>query len=256
MLIRAIATCLALAGPALAEIPADLARADLEQGWRDGAMHVSGLTIRMAPGWHTYWRAPGDAGIPPSFNWSGSGNVREVRVHFPTPEVYDAYGLRSIGYTDQVTFPLMIETRDPAKPVTLRGEIDIGVCDEICVPVTLRVRANLPAGGAHDRGLAALLADQPERGGAMSCEITPIADGLRVMAVADVPRMRGQEVAVIETGNAAVWVSSPVVRRVGTRVTAEVEMVAPTAKPFALARSEVRMTVIAGGRAIEMLGCD
>ena len=90
----------------------------------------------------------------------------------------------------------------------------------------------------------------------MSCEITPIADGLRVMAMADVPRMRGQEVAVIETGNAAVWGASPVVQRVGTRMTAEVEMGAPTAKPFALARSEVRMTVIAGGRAIEMLGCD
>ena len=81
---------------------------DVVTGWRDGATHVAGLTIRMAPGWHTYWRAPGDAGIPPDFNWSGSANVRDVRVHFPVPEVFEDNGLRSIGYMDQVTFPLLV----------------------------------------------------------------------------------------------------------------------------------------------------
>ena len=90
----------------------------------------------------------------------------------------------------------------------------------------------------------------------MTCDIAPIADGLRLAATADVPRMRGREIVVIETGDASVWVSPATSKRSGDRLKAEVEMVAPTAKPFALARSEVRMTIIAAGRAVEMLGCN
>lgn len=255
MFLRVFALLVALSSPAIAEVPDNLARADVVPGWRDGSTHVSGLSIRMAKGWHTYWRAPGDAGIPPSFNWSGSTNVKSVSVHFPVPEVYDTYGMRSIGYTDHVTFPLVIEAKDPSLPITLRGEIDIGVCDEICVPVTLQVGANLPAGGDHHAGLAQLLKDRPSRVGKMTCEMTPIADGLRVVAVADVPLMRSDEIAVIETRNSAVWVSPPVLKRKGNRLQAVVEMVPPNAKPFALARSDVRLTVIAGGRAVEILGC-
>ena len=255
MLRYVFAALACLATPALSEVPDNLARADVVTGWRDGATHVSGLTIRMAQGWHTYWRAPGDAGIPPSFNWSGSSNVAGVAVQFPVPEVLEQYGTRSIGYTDEVTFPLMIRTRDTSKPVRLRGEINIGVCDEICVPVTLQVSADLPAGGSKDRGLATLLLDQPEKGAALNCDISPIADGLRLIAVTALQPMRGEEVAVIETGDQRVWVSTPKLKRKGDRLSAEVEMVAPSAKPFALARSDVRMTVLAGGRAVEMIGC-
>jgi DsbC/DsbD-like thiol-disulfide interchange protein len=255
MFLRVIAFLVALSSPAIAQVPDNLARAEVMTGWRDGATHVSGLSIRMAKGWHTYWRAPGDAGIPPSFNWSGSTNLKSVRVHFPVPEVYDTEGMRSIGYTDQVTFPLMIKPKDPSQPVTLRGTIDIGVCDEICVPVTLQVSASLPAGGDHHAGLAQLLKDRPARGGQMTCEITPIADGLRVVAMADVPLMQSDEIAVIETRNSAVWVSPPVLKRNGKRLQAVVEMVPPNAKPFGLARSDVRLTVISDGQAVEILGC-
>ena len=255
MFLRVLAFLVALSCPAIAQVPDNLARADVMAGWRDGSTHVSGLSIRMAKGWHTYWRAPGDAGIPPNFNWSGSTNVKSVRVHFPVPEVFDTYGITSIGYTDNVTFPLVIETKDPSLPVTLRGEIDIGVCDEICVPVTLQVAATLPSGGDRHTGLAQLLKDRPARVDQMSCEITPIADGLRVVAIANIPQMRSDEVAVVETRNSAVWVSPPVLKRNGKQLRATVEMVPPNAKPFALARSDVRLTVIAGGRAVEIIGC-
>ncbi len=209
----------------------------------------------MAKGWHTYWRAPGDSGIPPSFNWSGSSNVAAVGVGFPVPEVLDQYGMRSIGYTDEVTFPLVIRTRDKSQPILLKGEIHIGVCDEICVPVTLKVSAELPAGGNRTQALSKLLKDRPEQGGSLTCEIAPIADGLRLVATASLSAMPGTEVAVIETGDARVWVSSPKLTRKGRKLSAEVEMVPPDAKPFALARADVRMTVMAGGRAVEMIGC-
>ena len=262
MIRSAIATILALSFTALsAPAPAqqalsDLARAELMSGWRDGGTHVAGLTIRLSPGWKTYWRAPGDAGIPPSFNWSGSRNIKSVKVQFPVPEVMDQNGFRSIGYHDDVTFPLWIEPRDASAPISLQGEIEIGVCEEICVPVTLQVSGTLPASGQRGGPLSTMIGDRPDRATGLRCDIAPIADGLRLSATVALPRMSGEEVAVIETGDPDVWVSPPVVTRNGGILTAEAEMVPPSAKPFALARSDVRMTVLAGGRAVEMLGCD
>ena len=257
MICRTIALFLGLSLPALAQqVPSDIARAELVTGWRDGAMHVAGLDIRLAPGWKTYWRAPGDAGIPPSFNWSGSKNIKSVRVQFPVPEVMDQNGVRSIGYHDGVTFPLWIEPHDAGAPIRLQGEIDIGVCEEICVPVTLRVSGHLPVGGKRQGALATTIGDQPQVITGLRCDISPIEDGLRLTAQIALSRMSDNEVAIIETGNPEVWVSQPIVRRDGPTLKAEVEMVAPSAQPFALARSEVRMTILAGGRAVEMLGCN
>ncbi|NNE80355.1 MAG: hypothetical protein HKN18_08800 [Silicimonas sp.] len=256
MLRFAIAAILALTSPALAQMPGELARAEIDAGWRDGKTHVAGLTIRLAPGWKTYWRAPGDAGIPPTFNWSGSRNVADVSVQFPVPQVFDQNGMQSLGYDETVTFPLRIAVRDSNAPVRLQGEIDIGVCEEICVPLRLKVLASLPVDGNQGAALAALLNDRPETGGRLSCEIAPISDGLRLSAEVAVPRMGQGMVAVIETSNPEVWVSQPSIRRQGDMVRAEVEMVAPSARPFALARSDIRMTVIAGGRAVEMIGCN
>ncbi|MEM9552608.1 MAG: protein-disulfide reductase DsbD domain-containing protein, partial [Pseudomonadota bacterium] len=59
---------------------------------------MTALRLTLADGWKTYWRAPGDAGIPPSFNWRGSRNVGEVAITWPTPQVFNDYGMRSIGY--------------------------------------------------------------------------------------------------------------------------------------------------------------
>lgn len=245
-----------LAGQAQ-NLPSTVASADLDPGWRQGATHVAGLTISLAPGWKTYWRAPGDAGIPPQFNWSGSENIRAVHVQFPVPEIMDQNGMRSIGYHDGVTFPLWIETEDPGAPIRLRGEIDLGVCEDICIPVTLRVAGELSATKAQKSGsLSQAINDRPDRVDGMACDIRPIADGLRLVARVDLPRAAGAEVAVIEAGNPEIWVSPPVTHRKGATLTAEVEMVPPTAQPFALARADVRMTVLAGGRAVELIGCN
>lgn len=246
---------LALAAPAAAQVPDDLAQGAIVTGWRADGVHLAGLRLDLAPGWHTYWRAPGDVGIPPSFNWSGSQNLAAVEVRFPVPQVYEANGTRSIVYYDQVTFPLVITPRDPSQPVVIRGEIEIGVCEDICVPVQLDVRGALPAGGRKDPALAAALADRPESGGAMGCEITPISDGLQVVAQADLAPARGPETVVVEAGNGEIWVSPAEVTRKGRALSAAVEMVAPSGKPFALARNDLRMTVFAAGGAVEMRGC-
>ena len=248
-----IAAILLLSGPASAG--GDPASASILTGWReDGGRHVAGLSIRLAPGWKTYWRAPGEGGIPPRFNWSGSSNLAAVKVVYPVPRIIDQNGLRSIGYVSDVVFPLVVKARDASQPVNLRGEIEIGVCEEICIPLTLQVRAELPATGKRDQRIVAGLQNQPRAAGSFRCEITPIADGLRLTAAANLPVMPG-EFAVIEPGEPGVWVSAAEMRRDAGRLIARVEMVPPSAQPFALARGKVRMTVIGNGQAVEMTGC-
>lgn len=254
LLVPALAAMLAL--PAFGQVPEDVTRVGVETGWREsGGVHIAGLSIRLAPGWKTYWRAPGDGGIPPSFNWSGSSNIHSVDVRFPVPDVFYQNGMRSIGYADMVTFPLIIETGDPTAPIHLRGEIELGVCEEICVPVTVRIAADLPAVGAVSALLNTALNDRPARGTSMRCEIAPIADGLRVSVVTDTEAFGANEVAVIEAGESGLWISEADVTRSGATLRAEVDMVPPTAKPFALSRSGVRLTILADGKAIEIEGC-
>jgi len=248
------AACL-LATPAVSQnsgLPVD---GELLPGWREAdGRHMSGLHLELAAGWKTYWRAPGAGGIPPRFNWSGSNNLAHVEVMYPVPKVMDQNGLRSIGYDSDVVFPLVVTPRNASEAVALRGEIEVGVCEEVCIPMTLRLAVDLPAGGTYDASIGTSMMDQPERAGPFECEITPISDGLRLAAATKKARIQAQ-IAVIETSVPGVWVSPSDMSQDGTALTAEVEMVPPTAQPFALARGDVRMTLIGNGRAIELQGC-
>ena len=97
--------CALLALPsASVALPLDkLAQVEVLPGWRAAnGDHIAGLRITLAPGWKTYWRAPGDAGIPPIFSFTGSQNIQAVAPHWPVPEVFDSNGVQTIGYHDGV----------------------------------------------------------------------------------------------------------------------------------------------------------
>jgi len=98
------------------------------------ATRRAGVEIRLAPGWKTYWRYPGDAGVPPRFDFSGSRNLKAASVRYPAPHVLSDESGTSIGYKNEVTFPLLIVPEDASKPVTLALKIDYAVCDKICIP--------------------------------------------------------------------------------------------------------------------------
>ncbi|MFT6774919.1 MAG: DsbC/DsbD-like thiol-disulfide interchange protein [Paracoccaceae bacterium] len=148
-----------IAGPALAGGP--YASTALLTGWaEDEGARIAGLSIELAPGWKTYWRQPGDAGVPPRFDWSGSDNVAEVTVIWPRPHAFDSFGYRTIGYKDAVTLPLRVVAVDPSMPVTLRLSFDYGVCSDICVPARdeLSLLIAPGEGGATPAIAAALVA--------------------------------------------------------------------------------------------------
>ncbi|MBR0967461.1 cytochrome C biogenesis protein [Bradyrhizobium diazoefficiens] len=105
-------------------------------GSRSGAVLLGGIAFQLQPGWKTYWRTPGDSGVPPRFDFSKSDNVEAVTVMWPAPLKFDdGAGGHSIGYHDQIVLPLRIVAKAADKPVTLRAEINYAVCEKLCIPV-------------------------------------------------------------------------------------------------------------------------
>ncbi len=112
----------------------------------DGAYRV-GIEIRMKEGFKTYWRVPGDAGVPPVFDWTASENVGSVSVRWPAPARYVDDGLTTIGYRDKVIFPALIRPAEGGKAIRAALKIDYAVCNKICIPANAEVALKLPEGG-------------------------------------------------------------------------------------------------------------
>jgi len=105
-------------------------------GSRSGAVLLGGVALQLQPGWKTYWRTPGDSGVPPKFEFSKSDNVEAVTVLWPAPKKFDdGAGGVSLGYHNQVVLPLRIVAKNVDKPVILRAEINYAVCEKLCIPV-------------------------------------------------------------------------------------------------------------------------
>lgn len=257
-----VAALIGPAAPSLSQAGDGLQSAELRSGWRtDSGSYMTALDLRLAPGWKTYWRAPGDAGIPPSFDWTGSDNIGEVRLHWPSPEIFELNGMRSVGYPDALVLPMEVIPKDASAPVRMTLSVDLGICKDVCVPANLRVSASPSGPGADDPLIRAALAARPltavealvER---IACSVSPIADGLRLVAEIDLPRLGpAEEVAVFETSDRTVWVSESVTERAGGTLVAAADLVGRTGAPFALERQGVTVTLISGATAVEIKGC-
>jgi DsbC/DsbD-like thiol-disulfide interchange protein len=115
----------------------------------------AGVELTLAPGWKTYWRYPGDSGVPPRFDFANSENVKSLEIAWPAPHRLTDDGGTSIGYKNGVIFPLHIVPQDPAKPVVLRLKLDYAVCEKLCVPAEGRAELALDgASSALDAALA------------------------------------------------------------------------------------------------------
>jgi DsbC/DsbD-like thiol-disulfide interchange protein len=116
----------------------------------------AGVEVKLAPGWKTYWRYPGDSGVPPRFDFAGSDNVKSVTIGWPAPHRFTDESGSSIGYKTEVIFPLRIMPQDPARPVRLHLNLDYAVCEKLCVPA--EGSAELALDGAASRFADALAA--------------------------------------------------------------------------------------------------
>lgn len=254
---------MAAAGPTLAETPpSPVLRAELIDGWQMPSGHeMAALRLVLAPGWKTYWRAPGEAGVPPRFDWAGSQNLKGVTIHWPRPEIFDLNGMRTFGYHDGLVLPIELTPRDPSAPIRLKAYIELGVCKEICVPMELALTGDVQPGGDAVPEIRRALSDRPEKAqaaglSAARCSAEPIRDGMRLTTALSLPKVGPDEVTVVELADPSVWVSSAETVRKGGVLEATADLVPATAKPFAIDRSSIHITIFGGnGRVVELQGC-
>lgn len=258
----ALMLLIAATGPLRAQTMDDIVQAQILPGTVDAAgTRMAAIKLTLLPGWKTYWRAPGEAGIPPLFDWAGSRNLAGVALLWPRPEVFDLNGLTSIGYHEQLVLPVALTPQRSAEPIEVQLRMEIGVCKDICVPAMLTLQATLDdQTGASDPAIARALASRPvSAAGAgvqrVSCTITPIADGLAIRADITLPAQGGAELAVFETADPKVWVSPAPTTRKGAILSATADLVPPAGAPFALDRSSVTITVLGSDSAVEIHGC-
>ncbi len=257
-----LAAATLLSPPVTAQQGGDILDARILTGWqRADGKHVSALQIKLNDGWKTYWRAPGDAGIPPHFEWSGSRNLSNVAISWPTPKRIMQGSVQTIGYEDTLTLPLTLTPARAGKAITLSGEVTLGVCKDVCVPLTLKLAQKLPLGQTkRDPRIVAALADRPYTAaefkvGRVACRISPMTDGLHLRAEVDLAHTGGRELAVIETGNPMVWVAQSKTRREGRTLIAETELYHVEGRSFAVDRSGLRITVLGKKHTVDIQGC-
>ncbi len=142
------------------------------------AFHV-GLEITPAPGWHTYWVNPGDAGAPPTLAISGQG-VSTGRLRFTAPEYLSDQGVVSYGYTGATLFTRRVTAPGSA---TLTAHATWLTCKDICIPehadFSLALPAGTPSASAEAGIFAAATAARP-RPAPFAAHIAP--DGTLVLA--------------------------------------------------------------------------
>ena len=112
----------------------------------NGETRDLGLQFRMKPGWKVYWRSPGDAGFPPQIDWSASENFANAIMSWPAPERFSVLGLETLGYKQEVVFPIKLSALEPSKALALEAQVRFLTCDDICVPYEITLALNLPAG--------------------------------------------------------------------------------------------------------------
>lgn len=155
--------------PAFAQpLPASIAaqgfhsKVRLLSGGRQGETWLAGIEIDLDQGFKTYWRNPGESGLPPSFDWSRSENVEHVEVRWPAPKRHeDAAGVAYV-YGPDVVLPLVVKPAAPDKPVKLALTIDYGICKDICIPAHADLSLSLSQGGPDRAAIEQAMAKVPQ----------------------------------------------------------------------------------------------
>ena len=239
--------------------PSEVVAGNLRTGWRaENGTRIVGLHLKLAPDWMTYWRHPGESGIAPDLDWSASGNLAQVRVHWPEPRLYLKAGYNSIGYKDEVIIPLELTPRDPSQPIALNANLHIGVCADICIPVDMTFRADLADAGAADGRIADILRARPDMASQnglddISCDLHPQPKGAMLEVHLDLPEMGQREFVLIELAGAQGRVMPS--HREGETLVGQTFLRARDGRLPAIDRSRIALTVISENGALHHNGC-
>ena len=227
-------------------------------GSRSGAVLLGGIAIQLQPGWKTYWRTPGDSGVPPRFDFTKSENVEAVTVLWPAPMKFDdGAGGHSLGYKTQVVLPLRIVAKNADKPVTLRADVNYAVCEKLCIPVEATTElAFASVASTEDGALFAALDTVPKPANVGDPNPLTIRDVRRdgkSAVVVDVATPDARDVSLFVEGPTPDW-ALPVPKLIDggppgvKRFSFELDGLPPGAKPEGAA---LKLTLVGADRAYE-----
>ena len=225
----------------------------------NGDAHLrAGIEIKMQPGWKTYWRYPGDSGVPPHFDFSGSENLKTATVLYPAPDLFTDETGQSLGYKDRIIFPLVISPQQPGKPVRLRLKADYAVCEKLCVPAEGRAELTLtPGDSSQDSALAAAEARVPKQVTAAQLGLTVrrTNDGAKPLVAVDLGAPAGNPIDLFVEGPTPQW-ALPIPKRSQTapagraQFSFELDGLPPGVDPKG--QVDLTFTVVTGERAVEV----
>ena len=227
-------------------------------GSRSGTVLLGGIAFQLQPGWKTYWRTPGDSGVPPRFDFSKSENVEAVTVLWPAPAKFDdGAGGHSMGYHDGIVLPLRIVAKNADKPVRLHADINYAVCEKICIPVQANAElAFASVASTEDSTLFAALDTVPKPaniGDPNPLTIRDVKRDGKSRVLVDVASPDARQVSLFVEGPTPDWglpVPSPVEHSPPgvKRFAFELDGVPPGEKPEGAA---LKLTLVGGDRAYE-----
>jgi DsbC/DsbD-like thiol-disulfide interchange protein len=236
----------------------DHAAVRLLAGSRSGSVLLGGVAMQIERGWKTYWRNPGDSGVPPRFDFSKSDNVEAVTVLWPAPTKFDdGAGGHSLGYHNQIVLPLRIVAKNADKPVTLRADINYAVCEKICIPVEANAELSFASvASTEDGALSAALDTVPKPASIGDPNPLTIRDVKREgksTVVVDVVAPDGKEVSLFVEGPTPDW-GLPIPNQIEKsppgikRFAFELDGLPPGVKPDGAA---LKFTLVGGDRSYE-----
>jgi DsbC/DsbD-like thiol-disulfide interchange protein len=227
---------------------------------------IAGLVLDVAPDWKTYWRHPGVAGIPPSFNWSGSRNLEAAEIMWPRPSFFDSFGLTTLGYSGKVVFPVRLVPKDPGQPMEIDLVLSLGVCRDICVLEETRAQVRIAPGDPDAGGtvIAAAEGQVPRPGvelglGQATCRISGAGKKRRFDAELDFARSLEDPVVILEGPDLTWFTDVETTDQAaggpdGSRLQVGAALSLLDSSVW-INRSQVRMTVLAGDFAADIQGC-
>jgi suppressor for copper-sensitivity B len=157
-----------------------------------GSTLDAGLEFRFAKGWHGYWRTPGDAGIPPMVDWSGSDNIARDEIAWPAPSRLVIEDLQNSVYANHVVLPVKLFLQRAGAAVQIKASIAYAACSDICVPYQAELTLPVPLGAGGTSAEAALI-----DAARATVPGTPAAAGIEVVGTR-VARTESEPVLVVD----------------------------------------------------------
>ena len=175
----------------------------------DGDTVSLGLQFRLEDGWKVYWRSPGDAGYPPTTDWSKSANLAEAELLWPLPTRFTVLGFETVGYKHAVVLPIDARPIRAGEAVAIRASLDYLTCSDICVPQSADLALDLPSGAARPSAFAHLISRYlnrvPGDGKAHGLDLGPV----HMIGSGDGTRLRIEATSIEPFSDPDVFIEGP-----------------------------------------------